>query len=152
MGRKALIFSVLVIFAITFSGCATAKKQKQAEMDIQGLRNQVSLLEAQIQSKDEEINGLKEELSRATEEKEATTNFAGKKRIISEVKSRPKIKQIQIALINAGYNPGPIDGRLGKQTREAIKAFQKANNLKADGKVGRNTWNLLKEYLDKKIK
>jgi peptidoglycan hydrolase-like protein with peptidoglycan-binding domain len=52
-------------------------------------------------------------------------------------------------LKNAGYDPGAIDGKLGKKTREAVKAFQTANNLKVDGKVGSQTWGMLKEYLSK---
>ncbi|MFZ2937989.1 MAG: peptidoglycan-binding domain-containing protein, partial [Candidatus Omnitrophota bacterium] len=38
------------------------------------------------------------------------------------------------------------------QTKDAIKAFQQANNLTVDGKVGKKTWDLLKEYLYKKAK
>jgi peptidoglycan hydrolase-like protein with peptidoglycan-binding domain len=41
---------------------------------------------------------------------------------------------------------------MGRQTREAIKAFQRAHNLAADGKVGKQTWALLKDYLYQKIK
>jgi peptidoglycan hydrolase-like protein with peptidoglycan-binding domain len=55
-------------------------------------------------------------------------------------------------LKNAGYNPGRIDGRLGKQTREAIKAFQRANNIPADGKVGKQTWEVLRGSLVNKVK
>ena len=32
-----------------------------------------------------------------------------------------------------GYDPGDIDGVLGHKVRAAIRAFQKANNLPADG-------------------
>lgn len=35
------------------------------------------------------------------------------------------------------------DGIFGSVTEEAVKAFQKANNLKVDGIVGDKTWNLL---------
>jgi len=34
-----------------------------------------------------------------------------------------RIAQIQHALKNFGYDPGTIDGRLGKNTRKAIKEF-----------------------------
>jgi len=144
MIRKAFIFSVLLFFLISLSGCVTARKQK--DLEIQGLRNQVSVLEAQIQSKDAEISNLRDSL--ATKE----VRVSKKKIIIGEVKSRPNAKQIQIALQNAGYNPGAIDGRMGKLTHDAIKAFQKANNLPANGKAGKKTWSLLREYLYKKVK
>jgi len=153
MLRKILIFSLSLVFAVSLSGCATARKQKDLEM--QGLRNQVSVLESQIRSKDEEISNLKESLAKTLSGKETARVSAkrvSKKKVIGEIKSRPKAKQVQIALKNAGYEPGHIDGRMGKQTREAIKAFQKANNLPVTGKADRQTWNLLKEYLYKKVK
>ena len=150
MSRKVISFCVLFIFLISLSGCATARKQK--DLEIQGLKNQISVLEAEIQSKDEEISSLRDTLSKTVEQKEKLAKETGRKKLIGEAKSRPSLKQIQIALTNAGYNPGSIDGRMGKQTRDAIKAFQKANNLKEDGKVGKETWSLLKEYLYKKVK
>ncbi len=150
MFRKAVTFCILSVFLISLSGCATSRKQK--DLEIQGLKNQISVLEAEIQSKDDEIGSLRDALSTTVEAKESLAKEVGKKKVITEIKSRPNIKQIQIALTNAGYNPGRIDGRMGKQTKDATKAFQKANNLAVDGKVGKETWDLLKGYLDKKIK
>lgn len=151
MSRKGIRFLILFIFLISVTGCATAHKRK--DLEIQGLKNQISVLEAQIQAKDEEISGLRDSLAKASEEEKAEfIKRVSKKKVIGEIKSRPSVKQIQIALQNAGYNPGSIDSRKGRQTRDAIKAFQKANNLEADGRVGKKTWNLLKEYLYKKVK
>ena len=150
MAKKVITCLVLFIFLISLSGCATARKQK--DLEIQGLKNQISVLEAEIQSKDEEISSLRDALTKAVEEKSELAKQTGRKKVIGEAKSRPSVKQIQTALTNAGYNPGSIDGRMGKQTRDAIRAFQKANNLEEDGKVGKETWNLLKEYLYKKVK
>lgn len=45
----------------------------------------------------------------------------------------------QLALRAAGYDPGPIDGRQGYQTRAALERFQKAQGLKADGHWGKHT-------------
>lgn len=58
-----------------------------------------------------------------------------------------KNKQIQTALKNAGYDPGAIDGKLGPRSKKAIKDFQAANGLKADGKVGAKTWAKLSAYV-----
>jgi competence protein ComGC len=154
MLKRMFIFACLMSFMFLLTGCATTRKQK--DLEAQGLRNQISALEAQIQAKDEEINSLRESLSEASQKSEAAAvkqaGKTGKKRVIPEVKSRPKARQIQMALQNAGYNPGSIDGRMGRQTRDAIRAFQEANGLLVDGKVGRQTWGLLREYLYKKIK
>ncbi|MBN1794025.1 MAG: peptidoglycan-binding protein [Candidatus Omnitrophica bacterium] len=51
----------------------------------------------------------------------------------------PKIETIQWVLKKAGFNPGETDGRMGWQTREAIKQFQKANKLKASGFIDNAT-------------
>ncbi len=56
-------------------------------------------------------------------------------------------KEVQIALKNAGYYDGAIDGKLGRKSVNAIKEFQKDFNLKVDGIVGRQTWNEMKKYL-----
>jgi len=59
----------------------------------------------------------------------------------------PSAKEIQLALKNAGLYAGLIDGKIGPMTKKAIAEFQKANNLKADGKVGLKTWAALSSYL-----
>jgi len=43
--------------------------------------------------------------------------------------SECRISEIQRALARGGYNPGPIDGIVGRQTMSAVKAFQKDFNL-----------------------
>jgi hypothetical protein len=43
-----------------------------------------------------------------------------------------RVSQIQQALKNAGYNPGPIDGDIGQQTMSAVNAFQRDKNLPVD--------------------
>jgi hypothetical protein len=48
------------------------------------------------------------------------------------------IRNIQQALVNAGFNPGPIDGKSGGKTTAAIEAFQKENGI-ASGKIDKRT-------------
>lgn len=49
------------------------------------------------------------------------------------------IKQIQALLTYLGYNPGAIDGLDGSNTRDAVKAFQRAEGLTVDGVAGMQT-------------
>ncbi|MBU1726973.1 MAG: peptidoglycan-binding protein [Candidatus Omnitrophica bacterium] len=152
MVKRLVVLLVLAVFAFGLTGCATTKS-KQSELEMQGLRNQISALESQVQSRDAQISSLSEALDEANRQNVGTAQSmpAGKK-CVGEMKRKPRIKQVQAALKNAGYDPGPIDGKLGKQTREAIKAFQKANNLQVDGKVGKKTWEVLKPYLETRVK
>ena len=129
------------LLCLFLAGCATTGRRS----DNEALRNQVITLEQQLQQKDAEIDSLRKALSRTTEEK---FNAMRGERSGGSV-GVPSVKQIQVALRNAGYDPGPADGRMGKNTRSAIRQFQKDNNLSSDGKVGRRTWSLLEPYLNK---
>jgi len=59
----------------------------------------------------------------------------------------PSKKEIQLALQNAGFYQGEVDGKIGPVSKKAIEEFQKANGLKVDGKVGLQTWGALEKYL-----
>jgi murein L,D-transpeptidase YcbB/YkuD len=48
---------------------------------------------------------------------------------------RVKIATVQATLLELGLDVGKIDGKLGPKTTKAIKAFQKKQHMKADGKI-----------------
>jgi peptidoglycan hydrolase-like protein with peptidoglycan-binding domain len=54
---------------------------------------------------------------------------------------------IQKALKAAGYYQGQVDGKIGPDTREAVRNFQRDNGLTPDGIVGKTTWSRLKTHL-----
>jgi len=89
-----------------------------------------------------------EKIPSVEKSKEEISKIAGPQKEEKVVLPQDKAKQIQIALKKAGFYSGPIDGKIGPKTRQAIKAFQKKNNLKVDGIVGKNTWEKLKVYLE----
>lgn len=43
-------------------------------------------------------------------------------------------QQLQQALSQRGYDPGPIDGIFGQRTRQAVMDWQRANNMQATGR------------------
>ena len=55
------------------------------------------------------------------------------------------VEALQALLKNQGYfNYDEITGYFGKITEDAVKSFQRANGLKADGIVGEQTWAKIK--------
>ena len=53
------------------------------------------------------------------------------------------VVDLQRLLESFGYSPGVIDGVFGSGTLNAVRAFQTARGLAADGVVGSATWNAL---------
>ena len=56
-------------------------------------------------------------------------------------------RTVQAALKEAGFYNGAIDGKVGKGTIAAISAFQRSQGIKADGIVGRVTWQHLQAFV-----
>ncbi len=50
-----------------------------------------------------------------------------------------EVKKIQEALKSKGDDPGAIDGRMGRKTHAALRAFQKSNGLKVTGSLDKET-------------
>jgi hypothetical protein len=49
------------------------------------------------------------------------------------------VKQVQEALKAQGHDPGPIDGVMGPQTQEALRAYQRAQNITETGRLDPET-------------
>jgi peptidoglycan hydrolase-like protein with peptidoglycan-binding domain len=61
-------------------------------------------------------------------------------------KGQIHFKSVQQALRKAGYDPGKMDGMMGRGTRDAIIAFQKNKGLDPDGHLGLKTMKALVPY------
>lgn len=57
------------------------------------------------------------------------------------------VMEMQATLRKIGYNPGPIDGIFGAQTRSALRRFQRRFGLEPDGVAGPMTWRAMERFL-----
>jgi peptidoglycan hydrolase-like protein with peptidoglycan-binding domain len=120
------------LFLVSVAGCATQNVAASSEKD---LKAKVASLEEQLRAKDEEIRNLQDNSGKGT----GDVSFGTAEKL--------SYKQIQQALKNAGYYKGTIDGKMGGQTKKALKKFQHANGLKADGVAGKRTMIELQKHL-----
>ncbi len=72
-----------------------------------------------------------------------STPSASVGRTLQEGQSSDAVRAMQKRLKALGYLSGSVDGSYGQATKAAVIAFQTANGLKADGRAGTSTLNLL---------
>ncbi len=151
MARKNFVLAVAAVAVIFLvSGCSTVPKKFKEE--VSGIKSKVDTLESRmesVESKQAESERMVSQQSQSIEELKTTRETAVKTNITPKARSSQgseRTKEIQICLQNAGFYKGNIDGIKGRNTKKAIKEFQKANGLRADGIVGRKTWEALSKY------
>ncbi|MFH1061382.1 MAG: peptidoglycan-binding domain-containing protein [Candidatus Omnitrophota bacterium] len=154
---------ILIVYCFILAGCATG--QRSANPDIQNMQSRIAFLEDEVNAKDQEIGSMRNELRQVKQKyvmKSDNSEISGK-RVSNKAVSKTKANnaqleeiirvdgvtadKVQLALKKAGVYEGKVDGKIGPKTKEAIKAFQRKNNLKVDGVVGRGTWAKLKKNL-----
>ncbi|MDD4909086.1 MAG: peptidoglycan-binding protein [Candidatus Omnitrophica bacterium] len=137
--KKSAFF--LFILALLMSGCVTLDNKKEEQLAAQS--EQMASLQARIKEMEAENIALKDKIGAI--EKELTAVPKIEKEVVIKM---PTAAEIQQALKNANFYTGPIDGQIGTATKEAIKKFQEANGLNADGVMGSRTWDKLVKYLN----
>ena len=71
--------------------------------------------------------------SKKTASKKKTTVV---RRVAQQQPTAERYKEIQQALADKGYFHGPVDGAWGADSTDALKRFQREQNLEDDGKIG----------------
>lgn len=139
MEKKRAAVSLMAVVLLA-AGCATsrAKRSDAIEARVNSLETQVAALNQRL---DEGFQGS------ASSAEMGGGNFPGGQRSSKWSGKRLTVKQTQKALATAGFYKGNVDGKEGPQTKKAVKEFQQANGLKADGVVGPATSEALSRYL-----
>jgi lipid-binding SYLF domain-containing protein/peptidoglycan hydrolase-like protein with peptidoglycan-binding domain len=74
-----------------------------------------------------------------TMQKSATPKAPASKDAGTATTSKDRVREIQTALKDAGFDPGPIDGIIGPRTTKAIRTFQFHTGTLATGKLNDET-------------
>jgi len=128
---------LLVVFLIMgLSGCATGGKKQPTQAST------VNYEKSRTYQQEAYQGDYDDTWPSDTYEKSAAKIYTDQAAQLSQ-------KQIQRALKSAGFYQGPIDGKIGSKTKEAIMKFQKAKGLKADGIVGKKTSAELNKHLSR---
>ena len=165
---KLAIMVALAVVAVSSSGCKTAARREQERKEKE-MQDKLANIEGQLMQMNQQLAELRESkinVPPAVAEREPTLrnqleeittspviasrgSVSGRGASLAKkhIRVNASTKSVQMALKNAGFNPGPIDGVCGERTIAAIRAFQAKEGLKVDGIVGSQTWAKLSAYL-----
>ena len=149
---------ILAGLSLLFSGCATSQSHTTT---VDGLNSRIHVLENNLERKDREITSLQGHVS------DLNQKLVKKDRTIQSLSPKPpsqktgstedhlgvirlpvSVEDVQTALKNAGVYSGNVDGKVGPNTISAISEFQKSHGLTSDSIVGKQTWEILRDYLN----
>ena len=135
-----------ILVGAALAGCATLSPQEQDQLRAQvgGLQAKVAALNSQV----EELRTRQQSLEERAWDRGARPTPSAEAAPVPSSHRVLTAKEIQLALQRAGVYHGPVDGKLGPQTRVAIKLFQSAHHLTADGVAGTKTMIALQAYLE----
>lgn len=133
---KGSFAAALLSTVVLAAGCATAGSKAKDET----LKARLDALESQVAA----LNQRVEEVSQGP--------AGGQRTRVAKASPAAKlsVRQVQRALTASGFYKGTVDGKEGPLTKKALKEFQQAQGLKADGIVGSATTDALSRYLDPK--
>lgn len=142
-GRSLLCFALL--FGV--SGCGAKQETGELTPQDEGVTSTLELTSSETvvsQAAPESASGVT--VVSAITPASSSTSFSSAFTALPQG-SVERAKAIQLALKQAGYYGGSVDGKVGPLTQKAIEDFQRAKGLKADGRVGSVTWAELEKYL-----
>lgn len=128
MSSYIKVTAVLVVASVMVYFLTFRSVRQKHRSEIQALRSEISL-------KDMKIVELENKL------------YPPKAVPVRSVIQAPGVSplDLQNALKRAGLYSGPFDGHLTTKVVAALKEFQQRKGLRADGVLGKRTWQLLKE-------
>ena len=153
---------LVIPLVLPLVGCSTVSSKRinnletkvgALEAKVDSVEQRQSAIEGQTGESRESVGYLKGKVDSRGPSTVVVTGAQGNEGYLYKSGKKSLIrKEIQTALKNAGYYSGSIDGKIGKQTKKAIREFQSANGLKADGIVGPKTRDLLLQYLTQEVR
>lgn len=140
------MFSILgvVMTSVFLAGCSTTLTARQQQDE--ELNTKLAALETRIS----ETNQRLDEITQRPENLVGSqTKEIRSAQSAAPIKTRTTLttREIQVALKTAGHYAGSVDGKMGPQTLEAVRAFQRSKGLTPDGKVGSKTAMALAKHL-----
>ncbi len=155
MKKRVACLTIFLSFMVLVTGCVSNKRHNREignlQTQVNTLGGEVAKLDSQVQSNQKPpafgFLGAQPAVAPTPAPVKRSTSYVASATYKTPSGFEVPAADIQRALKTAGYFNDEADGKVGPKTRDAIRAFQHDNGLKADGVCGKKTWDLLKTHL-----
>jgi hypothetical protein len=132
MRAKSIIFGLVGALVLpVLAGCGNAQ-MKMLTLEMRDIKTRVAQLETELGRQDESLRDLEHNVTELKDTKPART--VAYKAPYKAPRAMPmSTRNLQLALQRKGYSPGPIDGKMGRRTQAALRAFQRDHSLAVNG-------------------
>ena len=144
--KRVFVLGLTVIAIVGFYGCGKSKEKsmndalQQAASGVEGTTEQGNF----VVYEGDVTNAVSPAATAPAAQEAAVQETPAASAVTTD---KPTNEQIQQALKGAGLYNGPVDGKIGPKTKQAIRKFQIQNELTVDGKVGKKTWSKMQPFL-----
>ena len=143
--RSTVSFLAAGVISFLVAGCATSFNAKKQDEELSA---KLAALETRIDQTHQRLEEIAQRQQAAEPAQPRESRSAEiQKTASNKTGTALAPREIQVALKTSGYYAGPVDGKMGPQTLEAVRAFQRAKGLTPDGKVGSRTAAALAKHL-----
>jgi hypothetical protein len=140
--KQRQLFSILILAGVSIGLSAGSPAWSQTKGEGSG-EEKMEAKGAQAPGQMERKKGEEEMEARGAQKPgrmgKSGAESTGAKHSRGERWAAQDVKKAQEALKDKGHDPGSIDGVIGPQTRQAIRAFQNASALKETGRLDAET-------------
>ena len=131
MSKKIVAVVGFALALPLLAGCGA--QVRILSLELRELKGRVSHLETQFGRHDEGLRELQTQVEQNSIQPQAKQVSTSKPFRPAPSKVKLTTREIQTALRNAGHNPGPVDGKVGRRTVSATRAFQRNLGLMVTG-------------------
>ncbi|MCF6253339.1 MAG: peptidoglycan-binding protein [Thiomicrorhabdus sp.] len=131
--NRFVLIVLFIVFSVMMSGCQTTNEKVS-----KGIASELNKRSITLDLREAELD--KRELALKVEQENILEGAVNWRSVMCDPKrAHSYILEVQSALKSNGFNPGKVDGFVGKSTMRAVNQFQKKHGLPVDNHINIET-------------
>lgn len=135
--QKLALTALALSMSTAFAAGNTDKQAEGSSANQAPMAQSASANQPSTSTTDQSASSTANQSASSSANQAASTN--GSQSEGQSAQADPQVRQVQQALKDKGHDPGPIDGVMGPQTKQALQGFQQAQGISGAGELDQQT-------------